>query len=249
MSHARDRRHRDWPTRDVPPALVFEHAERRDRAAPQPASPGLCSGFVRVPPLAASGTQTLARIAAAARRRASRPTGSISVSRSLSSLGTGFAGRPGLPRGRDANPFRLPAQPAEPRSASERDPRAPKTPKAQPPLGELGRFDLRQDGGANRDRTGDLLLAKQALSQLSYGPKNPSLPGARQGAASVGRPTFIPTAPSASRTPTIAWQAGSRLNALLPLPLNRVAAFITPVAAPPTRGRARLGCNGAGSSV
>ena len=30
-------------------------------------------------------------------------------------------------------------------------------------------------GGANRDRTGDLLLAKQALSQLSYGP-NP-VPG------------------------------------------------------------------------
>ena len=27
-----------------------------------------------------------------------------------------------------------------------------------------------QVGGANRDRTGDLLLAKQALSQLSYGP-------------------------------------------------------------------------------
>ena len=25
-------------------------------------------------------------------------------------------------------------------------------------------------GGANRDRTGDLLLAKQALSQLSYSP-------------------------------------------------------------------------------
>ena len=25
-------------------------------------------------------------------------------------------------------------------------------------------------GGANRDRTDDLLLAKQALSQLSYGP-------------------------------------------------------------------------------
>jgi hypothetical protein len=25
--------------------------------------------------------------------------------------------------------------------------------------------------GANRDRTGDLLLAKQALSQLSYGPE------------------------------------------------------------------------------
>ena len=28
----------------------------------------------------------------------------------------------------------------------------------------------RNTGGANRDRTGDLLLAKQALSQLSYGP-------------------------------------------------------------------------------
>ena len=28
----------------------------------------------------------------------------------------------------------------------------------------------RGDGGAGRDRTDDLLLAKQALSQLSYGP-------------------------------------------------------------------------------
>ena len=39
----------------------------------------------------------------------------------------------------------------------------------------LGRFaiDWREvSGGANRDRTGDLLLAKQALSQLSYGPGN-----------------------------------------------------------------------------
>ena len=31
-------------------------------------------------------------------------------------------------------------------------------------------FGLVGSGGANRDRTGDLLLAKQALSQLSYGP-------------------------------------------------------------------------------
>ena len=29
---------------------------------------------------------------------------------------------------------------------------------------------LCKTGGANRDRTDDLLLAKQALSQLSYGP-------------------------------------------------------------------------------
>jgi NAD(P)-dependent dehydrogenase (short-subunit alcohol dehydrogenase family) len=31
--------------------------------------------------------------------------------------------------------------------------------------------------GANRDRTGDLLLAKQALSQLSYGPLRPEFTG------------------------------------------------------------------------
>ena len=29
---------------------------------------------------------------------------------------------------------------------------------------------VNQNGGASRDRTDDLLLAKQALSQLSYGP-------------------------------------------------------------------------------
>ena len=32
----------------------------------------------------------------------------------------------------------------------------------------IGRF--RRTGGANRDRTGDLLVANQTLSQLSYGP-------------------------------------------------------------------------------
>ena len=31
-------------------------------------------------------------------------------------------------------------------------------------------FDHKPSGGARRDRTDDLLLAKQALSQLSYGP-------------------------------------------------------------------------------
>jgi hypothetical protein len=31
-------------------------------------------------------------------------------------------------------------------------------------------FRIRGSGGARRDRTDDLLLAKQALSQLSYGP-------------------------------------------------------------------------------
>ena len=49
-------------------------------------------------------------------------------------------------------------------------------------------------GGANRDRTGDLLLAKQALSQLSYGP--------RAGVASqelVGLDGFEPSTPALSR--------------------------------------------------
>ena len=44
-------------------------------------------------------------------------------------------------------------------------------------------------GGANRDRTGDLLLAKQALSQLSYGP----------GALLVGLVGVEPTTPALSR--------------------------------------------------
>jgi hypothetical protein len=39
-------------------------------------------------------------------------------------------------------------------------------------------------GGASRDRTDDLLLAKQALSQLSYGPR--SVSPARHAPASGG---------------------------------------------------------------
>jgi hypothetical protein len=34
----------------------------------------------------------------------------------------------------------------------------------------LENAELPSDGGAKRDRTADLLLAKQALSQLSYSP-------------------------------------------------------------------------------
>jgi hypothetical protein len=37
----------------------------------------------------------------------------------------------------------------------------------------LPRCKICHDGGARRDRTDDLLLAKQALSQLSYGPRGP----------------------------------------------------------------------------
>ena len=34
----------------------------------------------------------------------------------------------------------------------------------------VSRTSRRVSGGANRDRTGDLLVANQTLSQLSYGP-------------------------------------------------------------------------------
>ena len=43
-------------------------------------------------------------------------------------------------------------------------------PKMFDPMIEQGSRAPRENGGARRDRTDDLLLAKQALSQLSYGP-------------------------------------------------------------------------------
>jgi|KNS5DCM_BmetaT_FD_contig_123_33861_length_1562_multi_11_in_2_out_1_1 hypothetical protein len=51
-------------------------------------------------------------------------------------------------------------------------------PKRPKPDGETNEV-----GGAGRDRTDDLLLAKQALSQLSYGPV---LNGANSGAKNGG---------------------------------------------------------------
>ena len=45
------------------------------------------------------------------------------------------------------------------------------------------------DGGARRDRTDDLLLAKQALSQLSYGPRYPRFEGHLVGLGQLERPT------------------------------------------------------------
>ena len=36
-------------------------------------------------------------------------------------------------------------------------------------------------GGANRDRTGDLLVANQTLSQLSYGPPDKTIHANRSG--------------------------------------------------------------------
>ena len=46
--------------------------------------------------------------------------------------------------------------------------------EAQPEAG-LHETLSREDGGADRDRTDDILLAKQALSQLSYSPNVSSL--------------------------------------------------------------------------
>jgi hypothetical protein len=46
--------------------------------------------------------------------------------------------------------------------------------------------DCSDVGGARRDRTDDLLLAKQALSQLSYGPAGRSPPKARSQKPEIG---------------------------------------------------------------
>jgi hypothetical protein len=43
------------------------------------------------------------------------------------------------------------------------------------------------NGGADRDRTGDLKLAKLALSQLSYGPLGPVVQGQRSNEISIRR--------------------------------------------------------------
>jgi hypothetical protein len=43
------------------------------------------------------------------------------------------------------------------------------------------------DGGAERDRTDDLLLAKQALSHLSYSPEYQNLSGVAPGSRRVAK--------------------------------------------------------------
>ena len=60
-------------------------------------------------------------------------------------------------------------------------------------------------GGAGRDRTDDILLAKQALSQLSYGPKLLELvglgglepPTSRLSSARSNQLSYKPLSPSA----------------------------------------------------
>jgi hypothetical protein len=49
-------------------------------------------------------------------------------------------------------------------------------------------FIPREAGGASRDRTDDLKLAKLALSQLSYGPKRPACQHGTTDAIQTGKP-------------------------------------------------------------
>ena len=76
----------------------------------------------------------------------------------------------------------------------------------------IGRaFIARQrDGGARRDRTDDLLLAKQALSQLSYGPDYPISRQQPYGLVGLGR-FELPTSPlSGVRSNQLSYRPGVR---------------------------------------
>lgn len=57
---------------------------------------------------------------------------------------------------------------AEPRSPTQTHFRM--TDHRRPSLLDTSHLHKKMVGGAGRDRTDDILLAKQALSQLSYGP-------------------------------------------------------------------------------
>ena len=61
-----------------------------------------------------------------------------------------------------------------------------------------GRMDCMSDGGADRDRTGDLKLAKLALSQLSYGPSGPVVQTKPVSDARAGLPIPDPGGPGKS---------------------------------------------------
>jgi hypothetical protein len=64
----------------------------------------------------------------------------------------------------------------------------------------------RERGGARRDRTDDLLLAKQALSQLSYGPARYQRPGISNQVSAISSQQSASTLISDCRHPmTDAW--------------------------------------------
>ena len=73
---------------------------------------------------------------------------------------------------------------------------------------------ISRNGGANRDRTDDLKLAKLALSQLSYGPDLESAL-ARRAVARGNQTAFAPTgfgASAFSRFASEGWWARDELN-------------------------------------
>ena len=76
-----------------------------------------------------------------------------------SATGTPFRSKRTNPSSRCQRPWRPPS-------------RARSGPRLRMPMAPAISMD--EPGGARRDRTDDLLLAKQALSQLSYGPNAPS---------------------------------------------------------------------------
>ena len=68
-------------------------------------------------------------------------------------------------------------------------------------------------GGASRDRTDDLLLAKQALSQLSYGPVCPISSQQPYGLVGLGR-FELPTSPlSGVRSNQLSYRPGTLTSA------------------------------------
>src|SRR5215472_13178700 len=72
-----------------------------------------------------------------------------------------------------------------------------------------------KSGGARRDRTDDLLLAKQALSQLSYGPDRDQIPEIRfQYVELVGLGRFeLPTSRlSSARSNQLSYKPGSDIG-------------------------------------
>src|SRR5215472_18968063 len=84
---------------------------------------------------------------------------------------------------------------------------------APPPL--LSRLRGSKSGGARRDRTDDLLLAKQALSQLSYGPDRDQIPEIRfQYLELVGLGRFeLPTSRlSSARSNQLSYKPGSDIG-------------------------------------
>ena len=72
--------------------------------------------------------------------------------------------------------------------------------------GSAGNLRTRKDGGARRDRTADLVIANDALSQLSYGP---IVAASKRGDGQQSAP-FTIRAKVKSRTPKIAVFQGFR---------------------------------------